>query len=70
MEWLVLLVIAIICLGPKQMRDLSYQLGRLFRYTQLLRSKLQHHWQMLLNEQNYRDNLAKAKAAEQTDHDK
>lgn len=64
-EIALILLVALIAFGPKQLRQLSYKFGKLLGLLQKLRQTTQQNFQQLQNEITYHENLAKAQAAEE-----
>lgn len=64
MEYLLLLLVIFICLGPKQAKQLAYWLGRTLSRAKSLREQFHQLLLGIQNEKIYQENLSKAEAAE------
>ena len=63
-EILVILIVALIVIGPKQLPALAYKLGRWWEQASGLHTRLKHSFDQEMKHIRLEENIAKAKAAE------
>lgn len=70
-ELFLILIIALVVFGPKQLQQIAYRVGRASRWIKQLQQMGEKNFQQLKNEWTYQENLARAQKVEtqKTPHD-